>query len=216
MKLEGKKVWFLGDSITEGVGASCNETRFSEVLWRNAKLGEIKNYGISGTRIARQQKICEETEFMDLNSYSERYTQMEDGADIIVVFGGTNDYGHGDAPFGSFEDRTMDTYCGALHYLMRGLIEKYPTAVILFMTPIHREGENIENESNHLPLKAYVDKLKETAEYYSLPVLDLYACGGIVPDIPAQKDALCPDGLHPNDAGNAVIAARLQAFLENY
>lgn len=153
---------------------------------------------------------------MDLNSYSERFPKMEDGADVIVVFGGTNDYGHGDAPFGSFEDRTMDTYCGALHYLMRGLIEKYPTAVIVFMTPIHREGENIANESNHLPLKAYVDKLKETAEYYSIPVLDLFACGGIAPDIPAQKDALCPDGLHPNDAGNALIAARLQAFLENY
>lgn len=216
MRLEGKKVWFLGDSITEGVGASCDETRFTEVLCRNARLGEIRNYGVSGTRIARQQKVCGESEFMDLNSFSERYGQMEDGADVIVVFGGTNDYGHGDASFGSFEDRTMDTYCGALHYLMSGLIKKYPTTVILFMTPIHREGENIENESNHLPLKAYVDKLRETAEYYSLPVLDLYASGGIVPDIPAQKEALCPDGLHPNDAGNAVIAARLQAFLENY
>ncbi len=216
MKLEKKKVWFLGDSITDGVGTSCSETRFSEVFQRNAKLGEIRNYGICGTRIARQQKIGEEPEFMDVNSFSERYAQMEDGADIIVVFGGTNDYGHGDALFGTFEDRTMDTYCGALHYLMRGLIEKYPTAVILFMTPIHREGENIENESNHLPLKAYVDQLKITAEYYSLPVLDLYAAGGIVPDIPAQKEALCPDGLHPNDAGNAIIAARLQAFLENY
>ena len=216
MKLAGKKIWFLGDSITEGVGASCDEARFSEVLRRNADLAEIKNYGISGTRIARQQTICADTEFMDVNSYCERFSQMEDGADVIVVFGGTNDYGHGDAPFGTFEDRTMDTYCGALHYLMSGLIEKYPTSVIVFMTPIHREGENNLNESNHLPMKPYVDKLRETAEYYSLPVLDLYAKAGIYPDIPAQKDALCPDGLHPNDAGNVIIAERLQAFLEAY
>lgn len=216
MKLAGKKIWFLGDSITEGVGASCDAARFSEVLRRNADLADIKNYGISGTRIARQQTICADTEFMDVNSYCERFAQMEDGADVIVVFGGTNDYGHGDAPFGTFEDRTMDTYCGALHYLMSGLIEKYPTSVIVFMTPIHREGENNLNESNHLPMKPYVDKLKETAEYYSLPVLDLYAKAGIYPDIPAQKDALCPDGLHPNDAGNVIIAERLQAFLEAY
>ena len=68
----------------------------------------------------------------------------------------------------------------------------------------------------NLPLKAYVDKVKETAEYYSIPVLDLYATGGIYPDCPAQKEALCPDGLHPNDAGNVVIAKRLQAFLERF
>lgn len=216
MKIEGKKIWFLGDSITEGVGTSCDEMRFSELLKQNAGLAEIRNYGISGTRIARQQNIGPEPDNIDINSFSERYGRMENGADVIVVFGGTNDYGHGDAPFGTFADRTMDTYCGALHYLMQGLIEKYPTAVILFMTPIHREGENIENESNRLPLKAYVDKLKETAEYYSLPVLDLYSCGGICPDIPAQKEALCPDGLHPNDAGNVKIAERLQAFLEAY
>lgn len=79
-----------------------------------------------------------------------------------------------------------------------------------------QRNENVPNESNHLPLKAYVDKVKETAEYYSIPVLDLYATGGIYPDCPAQKEALCPDGLHPNDAGNVVIAKRLQAFLERF
>ena len=215
MELTGKKVWFLGDSITQGVGTSCEEAHFPEVLKKNAKLGTIKNYGISGTRIARQQNLGENADFVDLNSYCERFDQMEEGADVVVVFGGTNDYGHGNAPFGSFGDRTMDTYCGALHYLMSGLIEKYPTVTIVFLTPIHREGENHLNESNQLPLKAYVDQIKETAEYYSIPVLDLYATAGIYPDSPAQKKALCPDGLHPNDAGNMVIAKRLEAFLEN-
>lgn len=216
MKLAGKKVWFIGDSITEGVGASCEETRFTEVFKRNAKLAEIRNYGISGTRIARQQTINPENEYMDTNAFCERFHKMEDGADIIVVFGGTNDYGHGDAPFGTFTDRSMDTYCGALHYLMSGLITKFPTATIVFMTPIHRERENIPNISNKLPLKPYIDKIRETAEFYSIPVLDLFAIGGICPDIPAQKDAFCPDGLHPNDAGNVMIAERLQAFLEAF
>gem|GEM_PF-4645314 len=35
---------------------------------------------------------------------------------------------------------------------------------------------------------------------YSLPVLDLSASFGICLDIPEQKEAFCPDGLHPNDA----------------
>ena len=52
MKLEGKKIVFLGDSITEGVGASCVEKRFSDVLVRKAGFTVSYNHGISGTRMA--------------------------------------------------------------------------------------------------------------------------------------------------------------------
>ncbi len=214
MELEGKKVYFLGDSITEGAGVSCEEARYTEVLKRTAGLSAIKNYGIGGTRIARQQTIHSDTYHFDVNSFCERFAQMDNDADIVVVFGGTNDYGHGDAPFGSFEDRTMDTFCGALHYLMRGLIEKFPEADIVFLTPLHRENDTTPNSSNKLCLKAYVDEIKKTAEYYSMPVLDLFSMSGIQPDIPVHKEKFCPDGLHPNDAGNEKIANRLKNFLE--
>lgn len=214
MNLKGKSIVFLGDSITAGVGASCAENSYTEVLVRIGELGKSYNHGISGTRIAKQKNVKVE-EPVDVLSFCERYDKMEDDADIVLVFGGTNDYGHGDAPFGNFEDRTMDTYCGAVHYLMKGLIEKYPAAQIVFATPLHREGENNLNDSNHLPLKVYVDKIKETAEYYSIPVLDLYGEGGIYPDSPAQKALYVPDGLHPNDAGAKKIAEKMLRFLEN-
>ena len=71
MDLTGKKVWFLGDSITEGVGTSCAEARFSEVLKKNANLGEIRNYGISATRIAKKNGIEENVNFVDQNSFKE-------------------------------------------------------------------------------------------------------------------------------------------------
>ena len=53
------------------------------------------------------------------------------------------------------------------------------------------------------------------AEYYSLPVLDLYASSGLQPEVPEIKEMYIPDGLHPNDNGNAVIADKLKIFLEN-
>lgn len=214
MELKGKTIAFLGDSITEGVGVSCQEARYSDVLVRLGEFGKGINYGISATRIAKQ-RVRQWDGDIDIMSFCERYDRMDDDVDIVLVFGGTNDYGHGDAPFGSFEDRTMDTYCGALHYLMKGLIEKYPTGQIVFATPLHREGENVPNDSNHLPMKPYVDKIRETAEYYSIPVIDLYREGGICPEIPAHKEAYVPDGLHPNDAGAEKIAKKMLSFLQN-
>ena len=215
MNLTGKNVNFLGDSITQGVGVTSMEAHYTNLLRCRAKLGCVRNYGISGTRIARQRKLNVNESAGETNSFVKRFADMDNNADLVVVFGGINDWAHGNAPFGSDENRTMDTFCGALHYLMKGLIEKYPAATICFLTPLHMEGDTVPIVFNHLPLEAYVKKIKETARRYSIPVLDLYGTSGILPDIPAQKELYCPDGIHPNDRGNERIAERLQAFLES-
>ena len=210
MELKGKKVVFLGDSITEGVGASCEDTRYVNVFGKITGT-TVLNYGIGGTRFAKQTNPTNEV--WDKNDFCGRYMNMDDDADIVVVFGSTNDYGHGDAPFGEYSDRTPDTFIGATHFLMKGLIEKYPGAEIVFMTPIHRERENYHNQNRKI-LKDYVDVIKNVAEYYSIPVLDLFAGFGVCPDIAAHKEKYCPDGLHPNDAGHKRLAEKLKAFLE--
>jgi len=64
-------------------------------------------------------------------------------------------------------------------------------------------------------LKAYVDKIRETAEYYSIPVLDLYANSGIYADCMKHRELYMPDGLHPNDAGAKKVAEKMLTFLEN-
>lgn len=211
MELKGKKINFLGDSITEGCGTSDISKGFVALIGREEGLASARNYGIGGTRIARQTYPSENPVWDQ--DFSSRIAAMDPDADVVVVFGGTNDYGHGNAPFGCEDDRTPDTYCGALHFLMTGLIEKYPTSEIVFLTPIHRVNEDAPS-LNGRPLKDYVDVMRRTAEKYSLPVLDLYSFGGIYPNIESQKDALCPDGLHPNDAGNRRIAQRIVSFLK--
>ena len=221
MKLEGLKINFLGDSITQGVGASSAETVYHAVLKKEAKLAEARNYGISGTRFALQKgtEWRPKDEFVDVNSFSERFAMMDDDADVVVVFGGTNDYGHGDAPIGGFTDRTPDTFYGACHYLFSGLIKKYLGKQIVIMTPLHRVDEFRNNGSGKpwgsATLREYVNIIREVAEYYSLPVLDLYASSGMQPEVLEIKENFIPDGLHPNDNGNAVIARKLKIFLEN-
>lgn len=218
MDLKGKIVLFLGDSITEGAGTTCEENRYYNVLKRKYELKDAVGYGVGGTRIAIQHKPSTEKQY-DLY-FSMRADEMQENADIIVVFGGTNDYGHGDAPLGEFSDRTQYTFYGACHELFQKLVEKYPESIIVIATPLHRVNEmdprgEGQKESDGVPLYVYVDSIKEVARYYSLPVCDLYANSGLQPNIPVIKEKYLPDGLHPNDKGNEIIADRLGEFLKS-
>ncbi len=211
MNLQGLKINFLDDSITEGHGCSCEEAKFTSLIAE--KYGAITRcYGIGGTRLARQTKPSDNPRH-DLD-FPSRVAEMDPDADLIVVFGGTNDFGHGDAPFGDFSDRTADTFCGALHELYVSLLEKYPEAVIMVMTPLHRSTEDIPNMHGKV-LKDYVDMIRRAAEYYSLPVLDLYAVSGIQPAVPVMMEKFMPDGLHPNDAGHVILMGKIAKFIES-
>ncbi|MBQ9393273.1 MAG: SGNH/GDSL hydrolase family protein, partial [Oscillospiraceae bacterium] len=64
-----------------------------------------------------------------------------------------------------------------------------------------------------LLLRPFVDAIREVAEYYALPVLDLYAMSGLQPCVPTIMERYVPDGLHPNDAGHEILARRIGAFL---
>ena len=216
MKLEGKKINFLGDSITYGVGTSCENKNFVSVFEKIS--GSItRNYGISGTRIAPQRVKSQEESF-DMY-FAGRVSKMNPDADVVVVFGGTNDYGHGDAPLGNFSDRNEKTFYGAMHHLCRTLLETFPTSVIVFLTPLHRLGENnYLNENgirNQAPLYRYVEIIKEVTRYYALPTLDLYSVSGIQPEVEVVRKLYMPDGLHPNDKGAELIAKRLYGYLKS-
>ena len=214
MELNNKKILFLGDSITEGVGVS----DLKYLYWKRleAEGCDVYGYGISGTRIARQVTI-RINPWVDDRHYVTRLPQMEDTADVVVIFGGTNDYGHGDAALGCMDDRTDDTFYGALHNLYTACREKYPTATIVVMTPLHRLWENrVYNDFNFRnvgTLETYVNIIKEVAEFYKLPVLDLYNVCPLDPNDEAQKNELAPDGLHPNDKGQELIYQCLKDFL---
>ncbi len=214
MDIKKLKINFLGDSITYGAGATSVDNNY---VSRVAREGAIcRNYGIGGTRIARQQNKKEEHDYNDFNS---RFDKMNNDADLIFVFGGTNDYGHGDAPFGEFSDRTPDTFYGALHCLYTGLMTKYPNSEIIIITPLHRIDEEVvryNGEKRYVHrLKPFVDAIREVSEYYSLPVLDLFATSGMQPAVDTVNQKYFADGLHPNDEGYRVIAEKIISFIKS-
>ena len=216
MELKGKKILFIGDSITEpGAG-----TMYWQML--EQRTGAICCAdGRSGSCIARQQR----PEEMDFNlnirkHFISRIDEWDADADVVVVFGGVNDFGHGDAPIGSMNDRTGDTFYGALHELYASLLERYPKGRIVVMTPMHFTGEDswirFDGKRRMGLLVDYVRVIRQVAEYYAIPVLDVYANSGIQPNVPAICKRFTIDGLHPNELGHARIADCLERFLKLY
>ncbi|MBQ8803899.1 MAG: SGNH/GDSL hydrolase family protein [Tyzzerella sp.] len=212
MELRGIKMGCLGDSITQGVGVTDLSNMYYNRIQRECGIRELYIDGISGTRISRQHTPSAEPTF-DLDFIS-RVDKMDEDCDLVVVFGGTNDFGHGDAPIGEPTDRTPDTFWGACHVLCEKLINRFPKSQIVFMTPLHRITEENPNQHGKV-LEDYVTILKTVLKKYSIPALDMMEKGGIAPRVPVHQELYMPDGLHPNDAGQGLIAARLKGFLQS-
>ena len=207
MDLRNKKIAFLGDSITEGVGA----TDFHGYVDYISELSgaDCTNFGISGTRIARQKKPTVDSPSFDYD-FCSRAEKITDYFDIIVIFGGTNDFGHGDADFGNFSDRTPDTFYGALHTLYKTVTKMHPDSQIVVVTPICRTDDDVISAVKGRNLESYISAIKEVAKFYKLPVLDLFKNGQHKAIIDAS---LLADGLHPNDKGHKIIAEYIIDFL---
>ncbi|MBP1991743.1 SGNH/GDSL hydrolase family protein [Paenibacillus eucommiae] len=208
----GKKVNFIGDSITFGVGASVTENRFTSVTAKMLGLIET-NYGIPSSILAVTAASP-----TDRDPIATRYVDMTDDADLVIVFAGTNDWWSDQTPLGTMSSRSNTDFYGALHNLCLGLLDKYVGKHIVFMTPIKRSYlkymEPDAVNANGKSLMEYGDIIKEVCAYYSIPVLDLNRESMLNPYFEGQKSAFIPDGIHPNDAGHKLIAQRLVGYLK--
>ena len=212
MELKGIKMAVLGDSITQGAGVENLSNMYYNRIQRECGVRELYVDGIGGTRIARQQTPSEEPTF-DLDFVS-RIDKIDEDCDLVVVFGGTNDFGHGDAPIGTPDDRTEDTFWGACHLLCEKLIQRFPKSKLVYMSPLHRITEDEQNRHGKI-LNDYVEIIKIVTRKYPIPFLDMMQEGGLAPRVPIHQELYMPDGLHPNDAGQGRIAERLKGFLQS-
>ena len=221
MELKGKIIDFLGDSITEGVGVTDQNNRYDNVIHRRFELAAHYNYGIGGTRLAHQS-VPSEIPRYDL-CFCGRAYMLDKSADLILVYGGVNDYIHGDAYFGTMEDRTPTTFCGAVYFLMNLLKTNYEGKKIVFMTPAHMHFKGISDKfptgrpmkkPDAQPLSAYVEVIKARGEELGIPVLDLFEKLPIDPNNESDRAKYTVDGLHFNDEGQGILAKTLGDFLE--
>ena len=192
---------FFGDSITEGAGASSQDKCFVE------RVGEILNcqvlnHGVGGTRFAHQKKPSDDPRW-DLD-FCYRLKDLNRNADLVFVFGGTNDYGHGDAPIGKIEDDSPDTFYGACNFIIDSLLRMYKKEQITFILPLHRVNEDDPRGDGYkqpsLILEGYRDVIKEVLEKRDIAYLDIRDSFG-----KAEDNPLFIDGLHPSDEGHELL-----------
>lgn len=203
----------LGDSITYGYipdsGAQMTApypSQLKDILG----LSECRNYGISGSTLAvnsgNYQPMCQ------------RYSDMSSDADIVSVFGGTNDYGRAiyTPTLGTINDSVNTTVYGALNILAEGLIAKYPRAFVFFITPMRR-ADKTGNNGGGYSLEDVSNAIKEVAFKYNFPVLDLFSKGGFhVENADFRAIYSGNDKLHPSQAFvTEHLAPMIARFIES-
>ncbi|WRW34606.1 lipase acylhydrolase domain protein [Staphylococcus phage CF5] len=209
--LKDKKGLFIGDSITE-VNFRSNKNYHQFIADRTGLINI--NMGVSGTGYQDRKNVAYD---------------VTEQPDFISVMLGTNDYGlvaSNIKPLGNASDHKYDTVAGSIYYTFLQLSKNFPTTPIVVMTPLPRIESNPFKEQQNkkgYSLGDLVKVIKELANKFSFPVLDLYNNSNLrVWDtnvnnefFQVENKELPADGLHPNVKGHEWISYMIQSFLED-
>ena len=234
---DGARVAFLGDSIIDVYQVAAANNTFPNFL-ENLLGIEAYVYGISGHNMSQIIPQAEKLE-----------AEHGQAVDAIIVFVGTNDYNGNIplGEWYSFDTQTTNhngntverrhrelvyddsTFRGRTNSTMRFLKSHYPDKQIILLTPLHRGAANFgptniqpeESFSNGcgLFIEDYVAAIKEAANVWAVPVIDLNSISGLYPLLQEhQKYFRSPDDdlLHPNTPGQFRMACSLAYQLTAY
>lgn len=197
--LSGKKIVAIGDSMVQGHSLSdaANQTWLAKLANRNGMTRV--NYGINGTYLSNKL-------YGTFDGAVIRYAQMDNDADYVIVFAGTNDARNSGVPMGTDDSTDDTTFKGALNVLCDGLITKYPNKKIGFITPYLRDAN----------YPAYIEAIKTICKKYSIPVFDNSERGGVCWTNTAQVSSITlGDTYHLNESGMERASYAYEAFIRS-
>lgn len=158
------------------------------------------------------------------NDFISRVQAIEDKSeyDMVIVFGGINDYIQS-VPLGGGEGETdIRTYFkAAVDYFFDYLIQNFTQARICVLLPLRTYATWTNSVGEYQ--QAYGEYIHEVAKSYCLPVLNLTEESGFCPYIQTFRDmwTLVPsgytssDGVHPNETyEREFLAPMIREFLK--
>lgn len=194
----------LGDSITEGINGATGQAdglTYPQVLKEVLGAEEVYNLGIGGSTIGDYWAAA----------MVNRYMEIPENTDIIIVYGGINDVFSGtDVTIGNLGELEDNTFCGDLDTLLEGLRIHYPTSWLVLVTPMNsvtiEEVRKLNPEME--PIEDYINAMLSLAEKYNVDVIDLFNHNFLNSYDKGVYDAYVP-GCHPTDAGYRVLGEHI-------
>lgn len=231
---QGKKVGYIGDSITDPNCYGDNIKKYWDFLKEWLGITPYV-YGVSGRQwndVPRQAELLKK--------------EHGEEVDAIIVLMGTNDF-NSSVPVGEWftekEEQVMaargeakkletrkrrtpimtsDTYKGRINIGISTLKRLFPDKQIVLLTPLHRSladfGEkNVQPDESYQNkcgeyVDAYVQAIKEAGNLWGIPVIDFNSVTGMNPMIEEQLIYFYDPGydrLHPNTQGQERMARTL-------
>lgn len=194
--LYGKTMVITGDSYVKNHTAPITQTWHYKIAAKyNMK---YRNYGWNGNCVGYDR-----TSQGFGPALCERYTEMTDTADYVIVM-----IGHNDATMlGMPAYGGMDNFKEKMKVLCEGLIAKYPRAKLCFITPWNVPQPNFPE---------IIDQLKAICGQYAIPIFDAAHESGIYVWDQAFRRIYFQspnDTAHLNDAGHTLVMNKMEHFL---
>ncbi len=212
--LNGKKMLFMGDSISYGSGDAASPFRTGRA-WagRIADLtGAITtNASVSGAKVSFQRGD-------DNWVYSQYEPHANTKFDIIVMHGGVNDARY-DRPVGALSEgkdeatltKNQTSYVGGLEWIFYNVSKTNTEAKLFFIANHHLDGHS---KGSAKDMSAYFTAAKQACEKWGVIFIDLYNNKELNDKLETTTTKYLPDTLHLNAAGYDIITPYIISALE--
>lgn len=197
-QLDGKSINVIGDSYVANHHRPVSETWHYKIAQRHHMT--YRNYGINGNSIA-----FDRTAQGYGRSVLQRYAEMNDSADYVLVIAG-----HNDAHLIGDSRDSLRMFCDSLSTLCAGLKAKFPHSKIAFVTPW-----NVD----HAGFQQVQRAIKDVCRQYGFAVLDAATTSGILVNDDEFRSRYFQnngkgDHAHLNDKGHDLLVEWGERFLD--
>lgn len=188
------RITFLGDSITYGQGGDKNQYNnfVSYVDYVRDILGcKTTNLSSPGAPIGS---------YGGYESMVYRANDIPGDTDIIVVFGGINDFFYEKDVFGddSYEE---GTFTGDARKMCEEIREQFPDEPVYMILIYPGIYETLYCSDSYLPINGYLQVERSLAKEYNFNVIDLYSNGLLDSNDYSVANVYFNDDVHPNNSG---------------